>query len=329
MKAVIPCAKKEESLFPFIESKPTALMPVAGKPIIKHMIADLQDIGVDDIYIVTNYLEDKFFEEFDEFTNVNLITQEELNGTGGAVEACNFIEDDFLVVNGDVIASKDDIGSLIDKHENKDSDVTVLATEERKPEKFGVFSIENDRITSLEEKPEDPENTLVNTGIYVFTPEIFSKLEEMEGEKSLADAVGGMIEEKDGRFEFVSDYWIDIGSPKKLWKADQVKREYLIDETDISDDAEVHETAVIDGKARIEKDVEIKPNTVIEGKVFIGEGSVIGPNTTVRDSSINSYSQLRACDLESSVLFEKNVMDPSTFVENCIIGEDSEVKSGS
>ncbi|MFB6215537.1 MAG: sugar phosphate nucleotidyltransferase, partial [Candidatus Aenigmatarchaeota archaeon] len=274
-------------------------------------------------------LEQEFEEEFDEFTNVNLVTQEELNGTGGAVEACNFIDDDFLVVNGDVIASKNDIESLLDKHESRESDVTVLATEEKKPEKFGVLSIENDRVVSLEEKPEEPENTLVNTGIYVFTPEVFEMLEEMEGDKSLAEAVSSMIGEKDARFEFVTDYWIDIGSPKKLWKADEVKREYFIDETDISDDAKIHESVVIGGNAVIEADAKVKAGTVLEGKVFIGEGSEIGPNVTIRDSTVNRYSQLRACDIENSVVFEKNVIDPSAYLENTIMGEESEVKSGS
>jgi len=38
MKAVIPCAVKEESLFPLTESKPTGLLPVAGKPIVKQLV---------------------------------------------------------------------------------------------------------------------------------------------------------------------------------------------------------------------------------------------------------------------------------------------------
>lgn len=328
MKAVIPCAMKEDSLFPFIESKPTGLMPVAGKPIVKHLVSDLEDVGVDEIYLVTNYKEEMFEEEFTEHEHVETVTQEELNGTGGAVELCDFIDEDFLVVNGDVIVSQRDLQALVDKHKNADDPATILATDEDSPEKFGVLSITNDRVVELEEKPEDPENTLINTGIYVFTPEIFSVLEEIEGEqKDLTDAVQKLIEEKDARFELIEDYWVDIGSLKKLWKADEIKREYDISKTSIDEEAEVHESVEITGKAVIERGAEVKPGTVIEGKTIIGEDSIIGPNTTVRDSTVGANSQVRSADIDSSVLFEKNIVDSFTSIENCVIAEESDTKS--
>ncbi len=328
MKAVIPCAIKEESLFPFIESKPTGLMPVANKPIVKHLISDLKEVGVDEVYLITNYKEEKFEEEFEDYDNVSTVTQEKLNGTGGAVEKCDFIDEDFLVVNGDVIVSQEDLQALVDKHENTGDPVTMLATDEDSPEKFGVLSITNDRVVELEEKPEDPENTLINTGIYVFTPEIFPTLKEIEGEqKDLTEAVGRLIKQNEARFELIEDYWVDIGSLKKLWKADEVKREFNISETNIDENAEIHERVEITGKAVIESGAEIKAGTVIEGKTVIGENSILGPNTTVRDSTIGPNSQIRSADIDSTVLFEKNIVDSFTSVENCVIAEESDIKS--
>ncbi|MFT4892448.1 MAG: NDP-sugar pyrophosphorylase family protein [Candidatus Nanohaloarchaea archaeon] len=327
MKAVIPCAKKEESLYPFTESKPTGMIPVMGKPIVKHLISDLQEEGVDDIYIVANYREENFREEFEEYTNVNVVTQEELNGTGGAVETCDFIQEDFAVINGDVVTSSQDISALLEKHRENKSDATVLADTEESPEKFGVLSIKNDRVESITEKPEDPENTLVNTGMYVFSPEIFDILEEMEGEKDLTDAVQKMVENHEVRFEMVENYWIDIGSNRKLWKADRAKRENEITKTEIHKDAEVHEEAEIEGKAVVEKNAEIKAGTVIEGKTFIGESSVIGSNTSVRSSTVSRGSQIRSCSIDTSLLFEKNIVDPFTHVESCVLAEEADIKS--
>jgi bifunctional UDP-N-acetylglucosamine pyrophosphorylase/glucosamine-1-phosphate N-acetyltransferase len=328
MKAVIPCAVKEDSLFPFTESKPTGMLPVMGKPIVKHLISDLQEHGVDDIYIVTNYREEQFQEEFDEYTNVNLVTQKELNGTGGALETCSFIEEDFVVVNGDVIVSERDIGSLLEKHEQAGSAATLLATDDDQPEKFGVLGIQNDRVEKLEEKPEEPDNTLVNTGIYVFTSEIFDILEEMEDdEKWLSDAVEQLVKGSDVRFEMVKDYWIDIGGLKRLWKADRVKREYEIEDTEIHEDAEVHESVEIEGDAVIEKGAVVKPNTTIEGKVFIGRNCVVGPNATVKDSTLTRSSQVYSADVEDSLLFERSIVDPSTYIEQSVIGEESDIKS--
>ena len=328
MKAVIPCAVKEDSLFPFTESKPTAMLPVMGKPLVKHLISNLQKHGVDDIYLVTNYKEEVFQEEFDGYTNINTVTQEELNGSGGAVEACDFIEEDFVVVNGDVITSQEDIGNLLEKHEKEDSEATLLATDDDQPEKFGVLGIQNDRVNKLEEKPDEPDNTLVNTGIYVFTPKIFDILKEMEeDDKWLSEAVKQLVEKNDVRFEMVKDYWADIGGLKKLWKADRMKREYEIGETDIHEDAEVHESVEIEGKAVVEKDAIIKPNTSIEGEVFIGRNCVVGPNATVKDSTITGSSQVYSADVEDSLLFERTIVDPSTYIEQSVIGEESDIKS--
>lgn len=329
MKAVIPCAMKEDSLFPLIESKPTGLMPVASKPIVGHLVSDLQKIGVDEIFLVTNYMEEMFEEEFEDNEAVSIVTQEELNGTGGAVEKCGFIDEDFLVVNGDVIISEEDLQSLVDKHRSTGDPATILATDGDSPEKFGVLSITNDKVTEIDEKPDDPENSLINTGIYIFKPEIFSAIKALEEKKDLTDAVRVLIEDHDARFELVDDYWVDIGSLKKLWKADEVKREFVIEQTEIHENANVHESVEITGKAVIEEEADIKAGTVIEGKTIIGQNTSVGPNTTIRDSTIGHSSQVRSADIDSSVLFEKNIVDSFTSIENCIIAEESNTKSNS
>ncbi|MFB6207824.1 MAG: sugar phosphate nucleotidyltransferase [Candidatus Nanohaloarchaea archaeon] len=327
MKAVIPCAKKKEDMFPFSETKPTALMPVMDRPIVKHLIKQLQSVGVDEIYLVTNHLEEQFEDFFSEYTNVNVVHQEELEGTGAAVETCDFIEEDFFVVNGDVMVSENDLANLKESHERGSSSVTLLAAKGDQPEKFGVLSITNDRVNSLEEKPEKPDNALVNTGIYLFTPEVFSTLGELEDEKSLTDAVRSMVDEDGARFELIEDYWMDIGDPKKLWKADRLKRDE-IDETSIHDEAEVHESAEITGEAVIDEGAVLKQGAVLEGKVYLGKNAVVGPNSVVRDSTVSRDSAIRNASVEDALLFDENIVDPHVHLENCIIGEESDIKSG-
>jgi len=328
MKAVVPCAKKKEGLFPFSESKPTALMPVMGKALVKHNIEALRDNGVDEVYLVTNYLEEKFEQEFGERTDVNIVHQEEVTGTASALKKVDFIEDDFLVVNGDVIVSENDLESLLTHHENNDSTVTLLGTDESKPEKFGVLSITNDDVVDIREKPDTPENNLINTGIYVFTPEIFREIDELEeDQKSVTDAVKNLAQREEAKYELIDDYWIDINSPEKLWEADKIKREFEITDTD-TENAKISENAEIKGKARIEKGAKIKAGTVIEGKAFIGKNSVIGPNTVIRDSTVTKNSQIRNANVEEGLLFERCIVDPHVHLENFILGEESDVKSG-
>lgn len=330
MKAVIPCAVKKDSMFPFSETKPTGLMPVMGRPLTRHLIESLRSIGIDEVFIISNHLQESFEEEFSEDSDVTVKRQEDLNGTAGALEVCEDIEEDFFVVNGDVAVSEQDLENLKKKFMQTDSKASILAAGEDNPEKFGVLSITNDQVDSLEEKPEDPDNVLVNTGIYAFKPEVMDIISQLEGEtKSLTDAVREFIAEEEATFELISDYWIDVGEPKKLLKADQVKREHEINDIEISKEAQVHEEASIIGNAVIKKGAVLKPGTVLEGDVFIGENSQIGPNTHIKDSSISRNSIMRPESVISSIVFENGIMDSAVCVENCIFGEESDLRAGS
>ncbi|MFB6147855.1 MAG: sugar phosphate nucleotidyltransferase [Candidatus Nanohaloarchaea archaeon] len=329
MKAVIPAAAKKDSMFPFSESKPTGLMPVKGKPLTRHLVESLKETGVDVIYLVTNHLEERYVEEFEDDADVEIVHQDHLSGTARAVSCCDFIDEEFIVVNGDVLVSGDDLTALVEKYRQTESEVAMLATGENKPEKFGVLSIQNDRVTSIKEKPEEAENTLVNTGIYMFSPQVFNVIEELEeDETSITDAVNGMTGSGKTRFELVDDYWLDIGSPRKLWKADRLKREHEIDSREIHEDAEVANSAELPEEVAVEEGAEIKPGTVIEGKCYIGEDVTLGPGTVVRNSSIGEGSVVRNCDLDQLLAFESVQLDSTVSVTRSVLGEEVEVKPG-
>ena len=324
MKAVIPAAKKKESLFPFSDSKPTALMPVKGEPLISQTIEKLKIQGVTEVYIVVNHREEMFREYFDDREDVNIVLQEDLSGTAEALKNVDFIEEDFIVVNGDVVISENDIGKLIDSHQG---DVSILATDEKKAEKFGVLSIQNDEIVSIEEKPEDPENSLVNSGIYILKPDIFELLEASE-KSSLTKVINENIEAFDARFRLIEDYWIDIGSARKMWEADRVLRDNEL-EAKVSEEAEISDNASVGENVRIEENVEIEEGAVIKGPTVICSGTEIGPNTVVEESTVGQGAQLENCHLQASLLFEENIVDSFVDLEEVILGEECDLKPGS
>lgn len=329
MKAVIPCAKKKEALFPFSETKPTALMPVMGKPIIEHLMESLRETGVDEFYIVTNHLEESFREKFGEDSRVNIVHQEKLSGTASAIEECGDLEEEFFVVNGDVITSQEDLENLKTKFDNTNSKVSMLAAGEDKPEKFGVLSITNDQVTDLEEKPEEPENSLVNTGIYLFKPEITDIIGSMDSEeKYLTDAVKRFVEEEAATFELIENYWVDIGTPKRLLKADSVKREFEINGENIAKSAEVDQSTEIIGNVHIGEKSVVKAGAVLEGDVYIGEGVEVEPNTHIKNSTVCDSSVVSSSSVKTSLLFEDSILDPSTVIERTITGEESDVRGG-
>lgn len=330
MKAVIPCAVKKDSMFPFSETKPTGLMHVMGRPLTRHLVESLRSIGVDEVFIVANYRKEDFEEEYSKDDDVKIVEQEELNGTAGALEACPEMEEEFFVVNGDVAVSERDLENLRKKFGQTESKASVLAAGEDKPEKFGVLSITNDLVEGLEEKPENPDNVLVNTGIYVFDPEIMDVIAGLEGEKKyLTDALREFIGEDSATFELVEDYWVDVGEPKKLLKADQVKREHHINSKNISEDAKIYEEASITGNAVVEDGAVLKPGTVLEGDVYIGENSQVGPNTHIKNASISENSIVRPDSVISSIVCEDGILDSGVAVESSVLAEETNLRPGS
>lgn len=327
MKAVILCAKKKENLFPFTETRPTGLTPIAGKPAVRHLVSDLQEAGVKEVYLVTNHLEQEFEEEFEEYSNVSIVHQEEVTGTADAVKCCDFIEEDFFVVNGDVIVSTGDLKNLKKKHLNERPEATVLGDNEEKPEKYGVLSIINDEVKSIEEKPEEAENSLVNTGVYIVRPSIFGNIEESES-SSLADVVGDIAEAGKVKMDVINDYWMEIDSLRRLWKADRFKREKTLEDQEIADSAEIDSSAEIKGEVKIKSDAVIRENSTVEGPAVIGENTVIGPKTLVHNSTVGEKSQIRGATVENSFLFEEQIIDSHVHVEQSVLGEEVDVKAG-
>jgi NDP-sugar pyrophosphorylase family protein len=327
VEAVILCAKKKESLFPFSETKPTGLIPIVGKPIVEHLINSLEEAGISKIHLVTNYKEEMFEAEFSDQKNIDIVHQEELTGTADAVESCDFVEDNFLVINGDVTVSSRDLTNIIEKQEKTDAKAVMLATDQNKPEKFGVLSIEDDKVVEIEEKPEEAENSLINTGIYAFSPEIFESIKDSES-SDLTEAIKGFVSNEEARFDLVEDYWSDIGSPEKLWKADQQLRDSMITETAVHEDAEVADSVEINGSAIIEPEAEIGPNVTLEGNCYIGENVHLKPGTVVEDSTVTQGSILSDCNISETLVFEENIIDPQVAVERTILGEETDIKSG-
>ncbi len=323
MKAIIPAATKKESMFPLNDTIPTSLMPVNGRPLILQTIEKLKACDVDEIYVVANYKIEKFQELFDGRNDVNVVVQEDLSGTAEALKTCSFLEDDFIVINGDVVVSKNDISRLIDSF---DENFSIMAVDDQKPEKYGVLSIKNDKVVDINEKPEKPENPLVNTGVYLFNPEIFRMIDLSEKD-SLTDVVAENLRKNKCRYVLAEDYWIDIGSGKELLKADRILRKKELNAF-VSGDATVSDRAYIGDNVRIESGAIIEPGAVIKDDSVISKNALIGANTVINNSTISPGCEINGCVIDSSLLFMDCIVDPFTHVERVVLSEECDLKSG-
>ncbi len=184
-----------------------------------------------------------------------------------------------------------------------------------------MLSISGTQITGIREKPEDPENILVNTGVYRLTPDIFPVLRDHE---YLVDAISEVLEGFDSSFQLVKDFWIDIGDLDAFLKADRIERELMPGK--ISEEAEIHETAVVSEGSRIEDDVKLGPGARVLENSVVKEGAEVSANSVVRDSTVCSNSIVSNAHTEGSVVMRRAVLEPSSVSQNCLLGSGAEIQ---
>ena len=173
MKAIILTAGRGSRLRPLTDTKPKALIKVNKKPILIWQINMLGKLGfkMKDIILIVGYMEGmlRTYCMHMESKGMTIITQFRPNGTANAINlAKEHIDDDFIVLSGDIIYKQEDIQKLMDYRNS------VLYTDkEERLEEYGTMDMIQDRVMSINEKSTEPISNLVNCGAYHFTYHVF------------------------------------------------------------------------------------------------------------------------------------------------------------
>ena len=216
MQAVVPAAGSGTRLRPLTDSKPKGLVSVAGDPLLTHYFDRLLELAIDEIVVVIGHRGEQIVDQYgDQYEHVPIryVEQAEQKGLGHAVlQAEPEINGDFLVLNGDNVLGCS-LNPVMQSQDSPTVDATLLV-EKTTPEvaqTTGVVSTTDDEIvTDITEKPDQPSSTLVTTGVYVLPESIFAHCRGIppsdRGEYELVDAItrlrtnGGVIQavERDG-----------------------------------------------------------------------------------------------------------------------------------
>ncbi len=317
LDAVILAAGKGERLRPLTENRPKPLLPIAGKPILEHIIEKIYD-KVDNIYVVVKYKREKIIEHFNNYDKIVFLNQGDLEGTGEALlTAENYISDEFIVINGDIVF-EDSLDEILNY------DYAIAVKKVNNPENFGVFLVdEKNNIIDLEEKPKFPKSNLINAGIYKLKRDIFKYLKEIpiseRGEKELTDAIKLLIKEKEVKAIELKGYWNDIGYPWSLLEANK----YFLDKIETKIDGEIEENVVIKGKVIIEKGAKIRANSVIEGPAIIKSGAIVGPLAYIRPYTVLMENTFvgNSSEVKGSIIMRNTKIPHLSYVGDSIIGE--------
>lgn len=212
MKIMILCGGLGTRLRPLTYKTPKPMLPVDGKPILYYVITNLKRSGFSEFILTVGYLKNQIEDYFGngEKLGVNieyLEEEEEQNTAGSILPYKNKIDETFAVVMGDHLTNVD-MKKMAEFHKKNNGIATIALQQYGTKIDYGVVDIKSNEVTGFREKP-IVEN-LINTGMYVFEPEIYKYIEEKED--FAHDVFPRLMKNKKKISAYLlPDHWFDIG----------------------------------------------------------------------------------------------------------------------
>jgi len=200
---------------------PKPLLPVRGKPILEHILSQIEDAGVPQIYVSVHYLHEQIAEFLRNRANrarAHLLHEPEMRGTAGALALLTQQVGDILVMNGDVLSSVN-LAALARFHAEHANDVTACVANYEHKIPFGVVRHDSrGAFSGVDEKP--TKHFPILAGIYVFSPSAVA-VTPNDRPIDMPDLLTMSVEMglKIGTFP-LHEYWIDVGRPHDLAAAE-------------------------------------------------------------------------------------------------------------
>ncbi|MEG5041025.1 NDP-sugar synthase [Microcoleus vaginatus GB2-A3] len=326
MKAMILAAGKGTRVRPITQTIPKPMIPILQKPVMEFLVELLRQHGFDEIMVNVSHLADvieNYFRDGQKF-GVQIaysfegriedgeMIGEALGSAGGMKRIQDFspfFDDTFVVLCGDALIDLD-LTAAVKWHREKGAIATIVmksVPREEVPSYGVVVTDESGKIKAFQEKPsvEEALSTDINTGIYIFEPEIFDYIPSGEEYDIGSQLFPALVAEGAPFYGISMDFeWVDIGKVPDYWRAIQSVLLGQVKNVSIPG-IEVRpgiyaglNVAVNWDKVDITGPVYIGGMTIIEDGATIIGPTMIGPNcwlcsgATVENSVIFEYSRL-------------------------------------
>lgn len=237
---VIPAAGAGRRLGYLSGLLPKTLFPVYDRPIIHYVVDQMQNVGIEDIYIVVNVFKEKVIGYFDLIkmdlrANIHFIEQKELGGTGEAILlAEEFIKDEpFMVIYGDDCTVTSSLDQMIVDFLTKNPLVmegVVRENNKKILQQTCSVKLKNDgKMHEIIEKPENPPYMMRGCGVYLFSPDIFEYIRNtpvhpLRKEKEITYTINNAAKEGKAYGYVIDGHNININDHEQLLKASNLVR---------------------------------------------------------------------------------------------------------
>lgn len=319
MKAVVVCGVAGEEIFPITDSRPPALMPLAGRSLAGRLVEQFLGAGVDEVVIVTGERVDMFRTEFEARETVSVV-ETDAESYGAAILEADPSEG-FACATGDIYVSDGEIRRAVESLQ--DGQMSVLAEPSDRDRGFGFLKLGEQELLDSASQQTNETKPLISTGVCGLKPGFLQSLEKSDG--NLINALDVAAQSSDVNVEMVRGVYTRVDSPENMFETGSEVRRNLTGH--ISKDASIHDIAHVSDEAVVRTGAEVGPNATVLGQSYIGAETEIGAGTIVEDSSIHSGTQVLNADVRRSAVWEDAVLDPNTSIERSIVCEESVVRS--
>ncbi|MFC1633147.1 sugar phosphate nucleotidyltransferase [Patescibacteria group bacterium] len=235
MKGIILAGGNATRLMPLTKVTNKHLLPVYDKPMIYYPLETLLKAGIKDILIVSGkghagHFLDLLGSGRDFNANFTFEVQEEAGGIAQALALAEDFSDheSVTVILGDNII-EDDISGAVKDFEAQGGGAKIFIKEVHDPERFGVATIDGDKITKVTEKPDKPDSNFAVTGIYMYDGDVFNIVKTLKpsgrGELEITDVNNAYIDKGNLTYEKLKGYWTDAGTFPSLYRATKLVAE--------------------------------------------------------------------------------------------------------
>ncbi len=345
MKAMILAAGKGTRVRPITYTIPKPMIPILQKPVMEFLLELLRQHGFDQIMVNVSHLAHEiegYFRDgqrfgvqiaysFEGYIDQNGELQGKAIGSAGGMRRIQdfspFFDDTFVVLCGDALIDLD-LTAAVKWHKEKGSIATIITKTVPREEvsSYGVVvTDENGKIKAFQEKPkvDDALSTNINTGIYIFEPEVLDYIPS-DVEFDIGGQLFPKLVEIDAAFYAIPmDFeWVDIGKVPDYWHAiravlaGEVKNVQIPGREIAPGVYAGLNVAVNLDKVNIQGPVYIGGMTHIEDGATIIGPTMIGPNcwicsgAIVKDSVIFDYSRLGSgVRLENKLVYGRYCVD--------------------
>jgi bifunctional UDP-N-acetylglucosamine pyrophosphorylase/glucosamine-1-phosphate N-acetyltransferase len=305
-------------------SLPKILHPIAGVPIVGHVLATAGELAPAHVIAVVRHERDAVAAAIlGLLPGTIIVDQDEISGTGRAVELAIGVlpagfDGDVVVVSGDVpLLDAATLGGLIDAHRGGEGAATILSAILDDATGYGrIMRTADGGVDRIVEQRDATADELevreINSGTYVFRLDpLRQQLAHVgtgnsQGEKYLTDVVG-LLRSTGAEVTAVPvhDSRIVAGVNDRVQLAeaarhlnDLIVRRWQLAGVTVRDPR----TTWIDLRATLAEDVELLPGTTISGPTVIGRGAIVGPDTSLDSCEVGEGATVRRTDATLAVI---------------------------